>query len=230
MKNASYRLLQWVMLGGIAASIATACVVSEGDGDDDDTNIDDAGESSGAKAGRGGGSNGGAGGSKAGSTSGGMITGGSSGAPSDGGMPAGGASYEPGLCEENAPIEPTMVPSCDLNAADDEPDNACRKCMKTRCCTSWKTCYGEAPTTACGWGATEEAAGQFDCVVRCFFEGAATAGDSDALFQECGMNCGNQCGALLNSETNDLLACAYAGEDETPNGTDDCSAECFPFE
>ncbi len=229
MKKASYRLLQWTMLMGTAAIMATACVVTSGDGDNDGEGGEGGTTSSAGKtsteAGKGGS------GGKAGSGSGGTSTAGSATAGSTSGGTGGGTggsggsapAYVPGLCEGDAP-EPTSLPSCSP-AANDE-GQTCKICLKAQCCTEWKTCYGDTPTSACGWGKTEEAPGQFDCIQACYLDGLATATDLSELQQDCAGECLNQCEGLeadmdfITTITQDVMICA----------NDKCLDECFPAE
>lgn len=223
MKKASYRLLQWTMLMGATAILASACVVTSSNDDDDD--FFDGGEG-GTSSTAGKTSTGGAGtsstagkGGTAGTTAG---TGGSSTTAGTGGTGGTAPTYVPGVCEGGD--EPSSVPACTLNADDDKPEQACRKCLKTQCCTEWKTCYGDTPTNACGWGETEDAPGQFDCTQNCYLDGIADAADPNALIDECSSKCLNQCEdaeadmGFPTTITNDLLGCAQ----------DKCLDDCFP--
>lgn len=218
--KSSYRVLKWALVGSVVAAFATACVVKEGDpdidfGDGGDGNTSTAGEtSSGGKATGGGGSS--TGGS---SGSGGKATAGTS----QGGDAAGGepSTYVPGECQDKDPT-PTSVPSCD--PGDNDTGKPCKICLKAKCCETWQTCYGDTPTSACGWGTTEEAPGQFDCVQQCYAKGVAEAVDFDALLDDCQGMCLNQCenvdDGFITDITNSLLGCAQ----------DNCADECFPVE
>lgn len=227
MKKASYRVLQWTMLMGTAALMATACVVTSGDGDDDDSLFDggEGGTSSTAgKTSTGGGGKGGT--STAGSTSGGSTSAGTSagGSATGGSGGTGGTpTEEVGLCldEEGADPQPTVLPSCapdDKDATDD-----CRKCLRASCCEEWRTCYGDEPRTACGWGAdaADDYEGQFDCVRSCYLEKLETTNDSEDMIKyDCSFECLKQCDAdgLPLQATSDVLDCATAS----------CNDECFP--
>jgi hypothetical protein len=231
MKKASYRLLQWTMAMGTLATMATACVVTSGD--DDDSPFDGGESGSSTTAGKTS-TEGGEGGTTAtgGKTSAGSSSGGTAGssAGSGTGGSAGGATsgtggtgsgYVPGLCEGEMP-EPTMLPSC-APAANDE-GQTCKICLKAQCCTEWKTCYGDTPTSACGWGKTESADGQWDCIQNCYLDGLANATDLDKLQQDCADSCLNQCEGeeadmgFITSITLDLSICA----------NDKCKDACFP--
>ena len=217
--KSSYRVLKWTFMIGAAASLATACVVTSGDGSDG--TLGDGGEggtttTAGKTSTAGGGST-----STAGKTStgggGSTSTAGTTAAGGDGGAASG---YVPGLCEVDAPT-PSMLPSCDLNAGDDK--DACRKCLKTSCCTEWQTCYGDTPTTACGWGVTAEADGQFDCIHNCYMDNIAASGDVEMVLGDCEGMCLNQCkdkdtDGFALTDTQALLGC----------GQDSCLAACFP--
>ena len=212
----SYRVLKWTFILGAMASLG-ACVVTSGDGGDDD--FGEGGESGSSTTA---GTTGTAG--TGGSASAGKSTGGSGGSATAG-TSAGGeggevSTYVPGLCQVDDPT-PTSLPSCTLDAKDQDPDNACRTCLKTQCCDDWKTCFGDTPTTACGSGATEKADGQFECIRNCALDD--TSGDDIAVvLGNCEGECLGQCstkdddGFALN-DTQALLGC----------GQDKCLAECF---
>lgn len=222
MKKASYRLLQWTMLMGSAAILATACVVTSGDGDDDGAageggTSSTAGTSS-TEAGEGGTST-------AGTSSGGSATGGSAGSGTGGsaGSAAGGSGsgYVPGLCEADSPT-PTSLPACTPSANDE--GNTCKICLKAKCCSDWRTCYGDSPTTACGWGATEDDPGQFDCIQNCYLDTPNGGDNLEMTLGDCEAMCLNQCedkdDGFALTDTQALLGCAQ----------DECLDECFPVE
>jgi hypothetical protein len=216
--KSSYRVLKWAMLAGVVTSMVTACVVKEGDPDID---FGDAGEGNTPTSGT---KNTGGDSSTAGKPSGGsggQSTGGSTaqgGDESSGGEPS---SYVPGECQSDDPT-PSSLPSCAPSAND--AGQTCKICLKASCCDAWQTCYGDSPTSACGWGTTEEAPGQFDCVQQCYESGAANATDFDALLDECQGECLNQCEdsdqGFVTDITNILLGCAQ----------DSCADECFPVQ
>ena len=219
----SYRVLKWTLLVGTAASMATACVVTtSGDGGGGGGDLSFAGETStsgktstgGSTSTAGKTSTGGGGSSTAGTSA---TTAGTS-AGGDGGT---GSGYVPGLCEVDSPT-PTMVPSCDPDPVRDK-DQPCKICLKAKACEAWQTCYGDTPTTACGWGATEEANGQFDCIQDCWVNTPNASDDPQGTLQDCEGKCLNQCAdkdtdgfALTDTQT--LL-----GEAQ-----DKCLAQCFP--
>jgi hypothetical protein len=218
----SYGVVKWMFLAGMTCSLASACIVSSGDGIDDDTPFDDGGDGgttpSGGKSGSGGGGKSGSGGTAGSKSDGGMpntVDGGEPGA-GGGGMPS--STFVPGECQTtNDPLQPTLLPVCDDAAG----DNACIECLKLQACDEFKTCFGEAPATACSVGMTEGADGQFECVRKCFAEGADDALDADMLLSDCSATC-DECGTGgLNDETSDLIVEA--------NNPDKCQAECFPF-
>jgi hypothetical protein len=223
MKKASYRLLQWTMLMGTGAMMATACVVTSGDGDDD--SFFDGGEGgTSSTAGKTSTEAGEGGTSTAGTTSGGSASGGTAGTTSGGTAGAGGSgsSYVPGVCQGGD--EPSVEPSCAPTANDEgEP---CTVCLKSKCCAEWQTCYGSKPTSACGWGVTEAADGQFDCIYNCYQAGLPNAVDLTQLQSDCADECLNQCedGAedmgFVTDITQDVLICA----------NENCLDECFPAE
>jgi len=227
-KKFSYRLLKWSLLLATASTLAAACKVSTGDGPDisfaGQPSDDTAGQSSGATSSGGTSSAGTANGGKSGGG-----TGGSGGttAAGAGGSAAGSSAYVPGMCEQDdTDMPPSSVthPSC-AEAANGN-GGACLKCLaaNSECCGLWQDCYREDPTSACGWGATEDDPGQFDCIVKCVVTNGASTTDNTANFEMCAKDCLNQCkekdGGLIRQDTNDLLDCANRH----------CIAECFPAE
>lgn len=228
MKKASYRLLQWTMVLGTLATMATACVVTSDDSDDDDNSAGESGSSttagkSSTDGGEGGTSTIGgktAGGTSAGGkASGGTSAGGGSAGTTSGGTGGSGSGYVPGLCEVDEPTA-TMLPSCDPSANDE--GQTCKICLKSKCCEAWQTCYGDTPTTACGWGATEDAPGQFDCIQNCFLDTPNGSDDLEATLTTCEGKCLNQCAdkddGFALTDTQGLLECAQ----------DKCLDACFP--
>lgn len=228
----SYRVLKWALLMGTAASFATACVVTtSGDGTGNLGGVGDTTSGGDSTSTSGKTSTGGTE-STAGTTStggGGSGSGGTSGSTSTAGTSmteagAGGA-YVPGQCQTEDPT-PTSLPSCDPNPERDK-DQPCKVCMKAKCCTEWQTCYGDSPTSACGWGATADANGQFDCIIDCYAKNEAGETDPSSLLESCASSCTNQCDAADNGNildaTNALISCANA------DGDAGCQTECFPF-
>lgn len=211
--KSSYRVLKWVFLVGAMATLGSACVVTSGDGDDDGeggeggNDTPTAGKNS---AGTGGTSSAGtSSGGKGGTASAGTSAGGDA-----GGEGGAGSSYVPGVCEG---LEiPSMPLDATVTAADD--DFPCRKCLKVQCKEEWSTCYGEAPTSACGWGSTEDALGQFECIRDCFVKDT-TGEDAETVLGTCEGKCLDQCedDGFATSDTQELLGC----------GQDKCLAECF---
>jgi hypothetical protein len=213
--KSSYRVLKWTFIVGTMVSLG-ACVVTSGDGgDDDDDDFSDAGSSSttagksgttAGKSGAGGSATAGRGGSAGATTT-----------PNAGSGGEGGAAYVPGLCEADL-ATPGNQPSCDLDAKDQDPDNACRTCLKTKCCSDWKTCFGDTPATACGSGPTAEADGQFECIRLCYLDDMS-GDDAETVLGACEGKCLGQCedeGFAL-TDTHALLGC----------GQENCLAECF---
>jgi hypothetical protein len=216
--KSSYRVLKWTFMIGAVASLATACVVTSGDGDDDD----DFGE-----GGEGGSTTTAGKTSTAGSTStsGKTSTGGGGSSSTAGSTAAGGeggeaSGYVPGQCQADDPT-PTMLPSCELNADDMKADFACRKCLKSKACDDWQTCFGDAPTTACGSGPTEDADGQFECIRGCALDDMS--GDDIAMVLG---RCEGMC--LLQCEAKDTDGFALT-DTQALLGTaqDECLTECF---
>jgi hypothetical protein len=217
--KSSYRWIKWAVFTGLAASLATACVVSSGDGNGDGTDFGDGGDgNTGNKPSTSGGTTtAGTGGTS--TTTGGTSAAGVAGAPEA----AGGAPYVPGLCEVDMPI-PSVVPSCAPAEGDDM--NACKTCLKAQCCTEWKTCYGDEPHSACGFGVSKDDAGQFDCIQQCYLDtfdaGSADPdkNDTETVLGNCEGQCLNQCDGVDDfyaTPTQDLLNCA----------TDSCLADCL---
>jgi hypothetical protein len=214
--KSSYRVLKWTLFVGTAASMATACVVSSGDGTGGIGFGGEGGTTAGTKPTSGGSSTAGTkttGGGGSTSTAGTMAM--------IGGAGAGGAVFEVGLCQADNPT-PSLQPSCAPDAAKDK-DNPCQVCMKNKCCTAWKECFGSEPTTACFHGAKAKDQGQFDCIHFCFIDGAMTATDPNKLLADCGAMCANQCdtpdNGLIMDTTSALVDCANKN----------CVNDCFPF-
>ena len=215
--KSSYRVLKWTFMIGAVASLATACVVTSGDGGDD--TFGEGGE---------GGTTTTAGKTSTGgttSTSGKTSTGGGGSTSTAGTMAAGGdggaaSSYVPGLCEVDAPT-PSMLPSCTLDAKDMDPDFACRKCLKSKACEDWQTCFGDSPTTACGSGPTEDADGQFECIRGCALDDMS-GDDTEVILGRCEGMCLGQCkdkdtDGFALTDTQALLGSAQM----------ECLTECF---
>lgn len=217
--KSSYRVVKWMFLAGMACSLATACVVSSGDGIDDDTDFDDGGDggtnSTAGKTSTGGGGSSSTGGSK---SDGGTPSADDGGEPATGGGGMPGSTFVPGVCQLDEPITPTVEPMC-VEASDDD---ACIKCVKLQACEEYQVCFGEEPSTACSVGQTEGADGEFDCIRKCFTDGAAAAIDADELLTDCAIECSNCESGLPNDETSTLVDAA--------NDPAKCQAECFPFE
>lgn len=140
------------------------------------------------------------------------------GAGGEGGFAGGGGEggQAPIDCEDDA-AAPTQLPSCSP-ATGDEKD-ACRKCLKAKCCAEWQGCFGKAPQNECGYGAKEAKAGELECVLKCYRDGVATSIDPDELLAECASTCAGAC-LFLTTRTNDVLACGF----------DECDGECFPVD
>lgn len=220
--KSSYRVLKWTLMAGVMASLG-ACVVTSGDGGDDP--FGDGGESGSSTTTAGKTSTAGSGGST--STAGKPSTGGggsastagtsAGGAAGEGG--AGGERYVPGVCDDDLAV-PSKPQDTALNADDEKPFYACRKCLKVGCADAWGTCYGDTPTSACGSGSTEDAPGQFECIRTCFVKD--TSGDDTlTVLGKCESECLDQCAVkdqgFATGDTQELLAC----------GQDKCLADCF---
>jgi hypothetical protein len=220
--KSSYRVLKWTMLFSVVASFATACVIKEGDPDDPDFGNGGDGNTNTSGNTASGGDDGAAGTkTTGGGGTGGQATAGTSsqgGDTSAGGEPS---TYVPGECNADDPT-PSVLPSTDPSAND--AGQTCKICLKASCGDEWQTCYGDSPTSACGWGITEDAPGQFDCIQQCYEKGAAEATDFDALLEDCQSECLNQCEdsdqGFVTDITNSLIICAL----------DACETACFPVQ
>jgi len=223
--KSSYRLLNYALLLGVVASMASACVVTSGDGKVDGFGGDDDGgdNTAGTKTNTGGTSSGSAGKTSTGGTSAG--TGGSATAGTGG--TGGGSTFEAGVCD--AAATSMDVPSCNAPAKPD--DSKCKICLKANCCEEWQTCYGENPHTACGWGSTDVGDdrdtdyGQWDCIQQCYVAGVEKGRtDFDALQEDCTGSCLQQCDGVgdgfILMTTQLIQTCA----------NDKCLDECFPTE
>lgn len=211
--KSSYRVLKWVFLVGAMATLGSACVVTSGDGDDDG----EGGEGGSDTPTAGKNSTAGTGGtSSAGTSSGGTAAAGTSAGGAAAGEGGTGSSYVPGVCEG---LEiPSMLRDTALNADDEKAEFACRKCLKSQCGEAWSTCYGEEPTSACGYGSTEDAPGQFECIRQCFLEDTS-GDDAETVLGTCEGMCLDQCedDGFATSDTQDLLGC----------GQEKCLVDCF---
>jgi|GEM_PF-1269762 len=222
--KSSYRVLKWTFIFGAMASLGTACVVTSGDGGDDP--FGDGGESgsSTSEAGKTSTTAGTGGKASAGTSSGGAA---GTTTTATGGAGGEADTYMVGLCDADEPditknILPSKFPSCGAAASDEGQD--CKKCLKDKCCDQWQNCYGSEPHIACGWGATEDADGQWDCVENCIVANETGEATPEDLLDVCTAQCTNQCdadGGNLLIATSDLITCA--------NDPDTCEAACFPF-
>jgi hypothetical protein len=227
----SYRAVKWTVFMGMAAALASACVVSTGDGGGKDIDIDDGGESgssstSGTKN---------TGGTKAGTSGSGGTSAGTSGSTAMGGEGGAGTPADPdypGVCSSTG-MEPTVLDgaACDAKGA----DNDCAACLKMKCCEPYKTCYGKEPTSACGYGTSpatyETDRGQFDCVLDCYERDNDGVKEESKILEDCQGECFNQCSdtdMFVNDDTLALIGCAMLGADDDAAGDDDCHDACFP--
>lgn len=223
--KSSYRVLKWSFVAGLACSLASACVVSGGDGNNDDTDITEGGDggtnspTGGTDGGDGGtnttagkGGSSGSGGTPSGGTNNTAGTAGSG----DAGNGGSGGAFVPGVCMMGEELlTPTVEPSCD----DADGDTACITCVKAQACPEYKVCFGEEPSTACSVGATAGADGQFVCITECFATNEDDILDEADLLRDCTDKC-NQCDGEINQETTDLVGEAF----------NLCKDECFPAE
>ena len=231
--KSSYRALKWTLFMGVAATLASACVVSTGDGDNDDVNIEggDGGTNNTSGTANTGGTKAGSSGS-GGTSAGTSGTAGTSSAGTTAGGGEGGGDSDPdypGVCDSSLE-EPTV-----LNAAacdEDTTDNACGACLKMKCCEPFKACYGKEPTSACGYGPSPaDELGQFDCIVACYKRDNDGVTEEAVILDGCQSECLNQCDAtddFINDDTLDLMICVLNGADGEMTGNDDCHDECFP--
>ena len=228
--KSSYRALKWTLFMGLAASLASACVVSTGDGDDDDVTVEggDGGtnNTSGTKN---------TGGTKAGSSGSGGTSAGTAGTTSAGTSAGGGEGGSdadpdyPGVCDSSLK-EPAVInaAACDANAN----DNDCGACLKMKCCDPFKACYGKEPTSACGYGPSPtDDLGQFDTILECYDaenDGIKTLAEILEMCEPMSLNQCAETDSFANEFTLDLVSCAVNGADEEPTGNDDCQDVCFP--
>jgi len=212
-----YRALKWtVLFVGIAASLG-ACVVTEGNGDDDDDAFGgDGGSTSTAGTATTGGTTAGTAGTKTTGGGGSTSTAGTTAAGGEGGDATG---YVPGVCDDDLAV-PSHPADATLNADDSKPDFACRKCLKVSCKQPWSACFGDTPTAACGYGSTEDAPGQFECIRGCYLDDMS-GDDTETVLSACEDKCLDQCKdkdqGFATNDTQDLLGC----------GQEKCLVECF---
>ena len=153
--KSSFRVVKWSLLAAVVASLASACVVTSGDGDIDD-NFGEGGD---------GGTNSNTAGTKsAGSSNGGSSNGGTKSdageTGSDGGTPGMGmagsgnpGTFVPGECQVDEPLNSNgTLALCDEAAGDDD----CTKCLKDKVCPEYMACFGTDPATAPARDATLE--------------------------------------------------------------------------
>lgn len=151
--------LQLVSIGVIGGLLASSCVITSDDGDDEGEG-GDSGEETGGRPTGGRTSTGGR------PATGGSGTGGATGgAPTTGGASTGGAATggTVNACdvEEFEPAE-----SCAF-----ETDDACSSCLSAKCCDEVKDCYAEDPVkNRCGYGVTDDDDSQFICTSACLAE------------------------------------------------------------
>ena len=223
-KKSSYRFLKWTLLACATASLASACVVTTGDGGDDFFDGGEGGTNSTAGTNS---TEGGSAGTKADASgsAGTTATTGGGGSETTGSAGAGGEAPTEmvGLCDADAATSATL-PSC---APDDKDSaDACRKCMRASCCDQWKTCFGSDPHNACGWGnsPSDDYEGQFDCVRNCYQAAIDAGGDpnDDNVIADCSFQCTKQCDdvdmGFPTQATQDLIECSKKS----------CNDDCFP--
>ena len=142
----------------------------------------------------------GSGGDEGAGGAGGKATGGSGGKAAAGGAGTGGAA------EECNPAGET---------------DACQKCVETKCCQEYLDCN----TDECAGTSTSD--GELVCFQDCMGAALADAGSADdQTYQDCLGNCAE--GAVITTETEDLVTCMVKGVSAgTDGGNDGCSVECY---
>ncbi len=197
-----------LVAGVVSAFLGAACTVTTST--DDGTG--DAGEGSIA-------------GSATAGTSG-SATAGSSGSGTAGGSSAGsggtgGTSF---ICD---PAAAGATGTPDMNACEMTADQTdCDKCVRTKCCTEYATCYATDPGNQCGYGGPKDN-GEFFCYQGCLVDaftanGSITADDKGMCAANCGTSLDSMgskdCGTVLGTATNDLIGCI---------SDQGCEAECY---
>ena len=201
--------------GVLSAFLGSACVVT--------TSTDDDVGASGAagKANSAGAPSAGAGGAGAGAGTAGSHA---------GAAPAGGAGPVPFQCDPAQGGSAVGNPN-DCSVLDSS--DRCEQCVQISCCEQWEACYSTDPGNQCGWGGPAEIGGKPNgggealCILLCIQDGVQLSGtDPDTeLVGTCGAKCATsksngatkECGSVLGSETNSLVACQM----------EHCVKECF---
>lgn len=140
------------------------------------------------------------------------AAGGGAGGEGGGAGGAGGAPEDSGRCDGASPPVPSATPSCSPSAVGD----ACRECLKARCCEDFQTCYGSQPRGACGFGSSADEPGQLDCMRSCYLERSDGVKSEAEVLEECAEPCSERC--EIAQATTDILSCARE---------EDCYDLCF---
>ncbi|MEP7048993.1 MAG: hypothetical protein ABJB12_01520 [Pseudomonadota bacterium] len=211
-----------LVAGVVSAFLGAACTVTTST---DDPTIGEAGDGNVAGAtGTAGAGTAGAGTAGAGTA--GSSAAGSSSAGAAGAAGAGGAAPTPFSCD---PADAGATGTPNMNACKMPSGlNDCDKCIRTKCCMEYATCYGTDPGNQCGYGGPNNK-GEFFCYNSCLvdvFNANQSIEEKDK--EKCAANCvtskdvmaSQDCGPVLGSATNDLIGCMA----DTAGG---CAAECY---
>ena len=194
--------LQLVSIGVIGGLLASSCVITSDDGDDDGEGGEAGEESTGGRRPTGGSP------ATGGRATGGSGTGGATGGVGTGGSATGG-SISACDVEEFEPAD-----SCAF-----ETDDACSTCLSAKCCDEVKDCYAEDPVkNRCGYGITDSDDSQFECTAACLAEIYA---EGDVPTEEDIDTCAG---------TNDCMTCAlpnFATIGLSQCVVDSCLDECL---
>ena len=204
----------------VSAFVASACVVTTGDGDDDGSS---AGEAGAAGAHTAGAANAGAG--AAGSA-------GSAGAHAGAAGLGAGEGGAPPTSFQCDPAEGGAV-GTPYGCEPDDVNDSCQTCIQSKCCSEYSACNAYNPGNQCGWGGPAKLpsgkdypGGEAICIQQCIKEGVEASGtDPDAeLVGTCAAGCmtakdtsGASCEMSIGLQTDDLIRCMRA----------DCSKVCF---
>ena len=203
----------------VSAFIASACVITTDDPDDD---IDTAGSGGQAT-------------SSGGKASGGSTATGGSGTAGSAHAGSGGSGNAPGSfecdpeSEAGGPSDPvgTVPLSCEPGTS----PNPCDKCVQTKCCAEYGACYATEPGNQCGYGGPlkykgEDNVGEFNCVTVCLQAAVAMSGvaptgeDLGQCANECATSIpgsAKDCSPVYGLQTNEVVVCQV----------EKCSEECF---
>jgi hypothetical protein len=203
--------------GIVSAFVASACVVTTGSDDDDNT------------GGKGSGGSGTAGAGTAGKAGAGTAGAGTAGAGAAGTAGAGGAGPVPFQCDPGEGGAVGMPNSCTPVDSTDK----CQKCTQAKCCAEYEACYAYNPGNQCGWGGPLEVngepneGGEYLCIQLCLQKVVTDSGAApeDSDVGTCANNCATSpsngaskdCGSIIGLQTSDLVECIR----------NNCSEECY---